>query len=414
MRRIFALLPLLALAAACADAPETPLAPAAPPAAADGPARYIVVMKEGAVEAAGEGAADGPARAVSAVDVRRVAEDVEAAPRLVFTHGIRGFAATLSAAQVAALREDSRVAYVEPDAPARLHVIQYGATWGIDRIDQADLPLSTTFKYANTGKGVYVYVLDTGIRRTHREFGGRAEYVPSAGKGDFVGDGHGSAEDCHGHGTHVAGTIGSTTYGVAKDVSLYAARVVNCVGGGTASMAIAAMEWIIANGRKPGVVNMSLGYGDVQSVRDMADKLVQAGYFLTAAAGNGNDLNIPQNACYESPAGAKYPFTVGSTTNTDHESFFSNYGTCVDILAPGSSITSTGHLSDTHTLVKSGTSMAAPHAAGVAAQYLQSNPTASPFTVTDALLSASTPFTITLHGASATGGTRNRFLRTIY
>jgi subtilisin family serine protease len=413
MKRIFACLPLLTLAAACADEPRTPLAPAAPPAVAEGKARYIVVMKDEGPDAAA-GDVEGPRRAVAAADVRRVAEGVEAAPRLVFTHGIRGFAGELSEAQVEALREDPRVAYVEPDAPARLFTTQLGATWGIDRIDQLDLPLSGTYTYTNTGKGVYVYVLDTGIRRTHRQLYPRVAYIANGAGGDFVGDGYGSAEDCHGHGTHVAGTIGSTTYGVAKGVYLYAARVVNCVGNGDASMAIAAMEWIIRFGRKPGVVNMSLGYGDVQSVRDMADRLVEAGYFVTAAAGNGNFAGTPQNACLQSPAGAKYPFTVGSTTNTDHESSFSNYGTCVDILAPGSSITSTGHASDTHTYVNSGTSMAAPHAAGVAAQYLQSNPTASPFTVTDALLLASTPFTITLHSASATGGTRNRFLRTIY
>ena len=402
MKRAFALLPLLALAA-CADEPVVPPGPL--PTAADAAGAYIVVMKD---------ASEGGPRLSASVAVADLAGDADVAPERTFTAGLHGFAADLTAEQVAALRADPRVAYVEPDRPAQLFTTQFGATWGIDRIDQGDLPLSGTFSYTNTGKGVRAYVLDTGIRRTHRLLYPRVQYLPNGANGDFVGDGWGSAEDCHGHGTHVAGTIGSTTYGVAKGVSLVAARVVDCVGNGTASMAIAAMEWIIRYGTRPAVVNMSLGYGDVQSVRDMADRLVVAGYFVAAAAGNGNYLGVPENACLQSPAGAKYPVTVGATTSTDAESSFSNYGTCVDILAPGSSVTSTDDASDVATVVRSGTSMATPHVAGVAAQWLETHPLDSPFTVTSAILGISVTGTITLHGASALNGTPNRFPRTAY
>ena len=394
MKRFLALLPL-ALAAACADQP-TALAPDAAPAmaAAGSGGQYIVVLREGA-------------------DPHSVAAVMGIHPRSVWTAAVNGFAATLNAGQLNALRHNPAVAYMEPDAQAQLMwTTQSPVTWGLDRIDETDLPLSNSFTYNADGRGVTAYVLDTGVNSKHSDLYPRASYIPNGAYGDFVGDGYGSAEDCHGHGSHVAGTIGSTTYGVAKQVSIQAGRVVNCTGGGNASMVISGMEWIMKYGRRPAVVNMSLGYGDVQSVRDAAEKLVSYGYFVAAAAGNGDFAGTPQNACYQSPAGAPSVMTVGSTTSADNESSFSNYGRCVDILAPGSSITSLGIGSYTATSTRSGTSMATPHVAGVGALYLSTYPSSTPAQVTSAIKLIATPNTINLHVYSAHYGTPNLLMFT--
>jgi subtilisin family serine protease len=397
MKRSLALWPLLALAA-CSDQTTVPTAanptlPHSSAATADG--GYIVVLKEGA----------NPTSVAAVAGIR---------PRSVYTAALNGFAARLNQGQLNALSHNPQVAYIEPDAPAQLmaYVTQSPATWGLDRINQKDLPLNNAYSYNYTGAGVNVYVLDTGVNSKHRDLYPRASYIPNGAYGDFVGDGYGSAEDCHGHGSHVAGTIGSTTYGVAKQVTIYAGRVVNCSGNGSASMAIDGMEWIIRNGRKPGVVNMSLGYGDVQSVRDAAEKLVSYGFFVAAAAGNGDFAGTPQNACYQSPAGAPSVMTVGSTRSDDNESSFSNYGRCVDILAPGSSVTSIWIGSYTATNTISGTSMATPHVAGVAAQYLDWYPTTTPADLTSTIKYYATANTITLHAHSAHYGTPNLLLYT--
>ena len=393
MKRTLALLPLLALAAACSQ-DAGPLEPAAPTLSRSGGGDYVVVLKEDA-------------------NPRSVAALLGINPKHVYTSVLNGFAGTLTEGQLNALEHNPAVAYVEPDAEVQLFTLQSGATWGIDRIDQLDLPLSTTYNYVSTGVGVTAYILDTGIRKAHVEFAGRADYIANGRSGDFVLDGR-TAEDCNGHGTHVAGTVGSTTYGVAKLVTIRSGRVVNCSGGGQTSMVIAGMDWIAANGSKPAVVNMSLGYGNVQAVRDAAERLVAAGYVVVAAAGNGNFFGTPQNACSQAPAGAPNVITVGSTTKTDTESSFSNYGTCVDILAPGSSVVSTYNSSNTSTSTLSGTSMASPHVAGVAALYLALNPTATPAQVTAALKANGVSNTITLHSRSVTYGTPNLFLRQIY
>jgi subtilisin family serine protease len=260
------------------------------------------------------------------------------------------------------------------------------------------------------GAGVNVYILDTGIRLSHVDFGGRAQYVPNGAGGNFVGDTRPDAADCHGHGTHVAGTAAGASYGVAKGARIWAARVVNCQGSGNVSMAISAVNWVTANAAKPAVVNMSLGYGDVQSLRTAVENSVAAGVVYAVSAGNGDFFGTPQNACSGSPAGAPNALTVGATTSTDAESSFSNYGTCVDILAPGSAITSAWYNSNTATNTISGTSMSSPHVAGAAALYLGANPSATPAAVMTALKNNAIVGTINLHSRSLSGGTANRFL----
>ncbi|HEU0013955.1 MAG TPA: S8 family peptidase [Longimicrobium sp.] len=387
-----AALALLALAA-CADQQPTSSAARTAPVrsvAADG--KYIVVLEEGA-------------------NPRSVAAIAGINPTHVYTAALTGFAAELNAGQLNALQHNPSVDYVEADAPVKLFTTQTTVySWGIDRIDSRDLPLSNTFVYTGEGAGTHVYILDSGINKAHLDFGARANYIPSAANGNFVGDARPDASDCHGHGTHVAGTAAGTYSGVAKSATIWAGRVVNCSGGGTTSMVIAGMDWVAANGLKPAAVNMSLGYGNVQSVRDAATRLVAAGFVVVAAAGNGNFGGTPIDACTEAPAGAPTVITVGSTTNTDAESSFSNYGTCVDILAPGSAIMSSDYTVTNGLVSKSGTSMASPHVAGVAAVYLGLNPLATPAQVTSAIKANGTPNTITLHTRSKKGFTPNLFL----
>jgi subtilisin family serine protease len=403
IKRSLALVLSLAALAACSD--QSPVAPLeAPDAVSAG--KYIVVFKDGSFA--------GPRLSVSRA-ITDVAGRERITPKFVYDAVLQGFAADLSEEQVAALRADPRVAYVEPDAEVRLFTTQLNpVSWGLDRVDQLDLPLNAAFTYTSAGAGVNAYILDTGINLNHLDVVGRASYVPNGANGDFVGDGHGSAADCQGHGSHVAGTVAGTYSGLAKSTTIWAARVVNCSGGGNASMVIAGMNWVAANGLKPGVVNMSLGYGNVQSVADAATSLVAAGFTVVAAAGNGNFLGTPISACNEAPGKAPTVITVGSTTNTDAESSFSNFGPCVDILAPGSAIFSSDYLVTNQVTTKSGTSMASPHVAGVAAQYLATNPTATPAQVTAAIKAAAVTGTITLHQKSKKGGTPNLFLRTIW
>jgi aqualysin 1 len=367
----------LAVLAACADQTT----PTAAPTDAAQAGRYIVVLKERPTGA--------PSFSL------QVADEAGVQPRYVYSHVLNGFASDLSASQVESLRQDSRVAYVERDGIVHATTTQSGATWGLDRIDQRDLPLNGTYTYTPTGSGVTAYIIDTGILLSHNEFGGRAV------KGyDAVTSG-GTAIDCNGHGTHVAGTVGGSTYGVAKGVRLVAVRVLDCSGSGTNSGVIAGMDWVASNRTLPAVANMSLGGGASQATDDAIQRMVNAGVTVAVAAGNENT-----NACNSSPARAPSAITVGSTTNTDARSSFSNYGTCLDIFAPGSNITSSWYTSTTATNTISGTSMASPHVAGVAALYLQGNPGASPATVTNAITSTATTGKVT----SAGTGSVNRLL----
>jgi subtilisin family serine protease len=371
--------------AACSDQ-QQPIATSAPrgtPAplhmAAGGrgiPGSYIVVLNDGA-------------------SPRSVAATSGANPHHVFSNVGRGFAAELNQGQLSALRHDPNVAYIEQDQVVHASTTQTGATWGLDRIDQRDLPTNGTYTYTPTGAGVRAYIIDTGILITHTQFGGRA----SVGF-DAVGDGH-NGIDCNGHGTHVSGTVGGSTYGVAKGVTLIAVRVLDCTGSGTNSGVIAGMDWVTSHRTLPAVANMSLGGGFSQAVNDAVTRLTNSGVSLAVAAGNEN-----QDACNTSPGSAPSAISVGATTNTDARASFSNWGTCVDVFAPGNNITSSWYSSTSATNTISGTSMASPHVAGVAALYLQGNPTASAATVFNAIISTATPGKVTSPGT----GSPNRLL----
>jgi subtilisin family serine protease len=317
----------------------------------------------------------------------------------LYKEALNGYAAEMTEDEALALSEDPRVRFVEEDQTVSINATQSSATWGLDRIDQRSRPLNGTYVYNYTGSGVRAYIIDTGILTSHSQFGGRA-----AVSYDAIGDGR-NGQDCNGHGTHVAGTVGGSTYGVAKSVSLRAVRVLNCSGSGTNSGVIAGVDWVRANHVKPAVANMSLGGGASSALDTAVNNAINAGVTFVVAAGNSN-----ANACNYSPARVAAAITVGSTTSSDARSSFSNYGSCLDIFAPGSSITSAWHTSTTATNTISGTSMASPHVAGVAALYLQANSGASNATVRNAIVNGSTTNVVT----SAGTGSPNRLLYSLF
>jgi subtilisin family serine protease len=298
-------------------------------------------------------------------------------PDFVYTHALTGFAGSISDAARAGLLRDARVLRVEPDGIAHTVTTQTGATWGIDRIDQRS-GIDGSFTYTNTGAGVTAYIIDTGIETSHPDFGGRATVGV-----DEIGDGR-NGKDCNGHGTHVSGTVGGSTYGVAKEVSLVAVRVLNCSGSGSWSGVVAGIDWVVGNhGSGPAVSNMSLGGGASATVDDAVNRMINDGVASAVAAGNGNQGGRAQDACKYSPARVANAMTIGATDQSDTKTSWSNYGNCVDWFAPGLGIKSDWLNGGTNTI--SGTSMATPHTAGVAALYLQSDPTASPAAVRAAL-----------------------------
>jgi subtilisin family serine protease len=369
--------PIALLLGACDD-PLSPPAPADPPLQAGAirgsggqpvAGRYIVVFRPGV------GATESVARALAAKHKGQLKHTYKAA--------LKGMAVELADAAAAALRQDPAVEYVEQDQVARISaepIVQPGATIGLDRIDQRFLPLSGTYSYSADGSGVRVYIIDTGIYQGHGEFEGRA--LPGF---DAINP-EGSADDCHGHGTHVAGTVGGSRYGVAKKVRLYAVRVLDCSGSGYYSEVIAGIDWVTAHRVLPAVANMSLGGGYSEAMNQAVSNSIAAGVTYAIAAGNSTD-----DACYYSPSSTRNAITVAASDVSDNFAYFSNYGSCVDIIAPGVSITSAWIGGSGASRTIDGTSMASPHVAGSAALYLAGNPSSTPAQVGGALVSNATP-----------------------
>ena len=385
------------------DDPQPPDAPAdllylpalaggtAPEAGAVIPGQFIVVLHDVTAREA-----TAPVE-TAAVTASSLAAGVNGEILYVYDAALSGFAVRVppdqEIAAAAALESDPRVAYVEPDRVARIvatDATQTGATWGLDRIDQANLPLNSTYTYPNTGGGVHAYIIDTGVLITHTQFTGRI------GTGFSAVGSSTSYVDCNGHGTHVAGTVGGTTYGVAKQVTIHPVRVLDCNGSGSNSGVIAGVNWVTANRQLPAVANMSLGGGASSALDTAVANSIAAGITYAIAAGNDS-----QNACNYSPARTAAALTVGATTNTDARASYSNYGACLDIFAPGSSITSAWYTGSSATAVLSGTSMATPHVAGAAALYLAANPSASPAQVAQALTGGATGGKVTSPGTGS-------------
>lgn len=317
---------------------------------------------------------------------------------------LNGVVVNASAQKVQQMLSNPNIEYIEQDqimsvAPlAQTNANQPNAVWGLDRIDQQSLPLNSNYYYDFDGSGVTAYVIDTGVRVSHNEFGNRASHGY-----DFI-DNDADATDCNGHGTHVAGTIGGSAYGVAKNVNIVGVRVLGCNGSGSNSGVIAGINWVKNNASGPSVANMSLGGGASQATDDAVNNAVAAGISFVVAAGNDN-----RNACNYSPARAANAITVGSTTSSDSRSSFSNYGNCLDIYAPGSSIKSAWYNSNSATNTISGTSMAAPHVAGAVALFLDETPSLSPSQIDTKLSQRSTKNTV----SDAKSGSPNELLYTL-
>lgn len=341
-----------------------------------------------------------------------------------YSKSLKGFAAKLTDAQVTKLRKDASVKYIEFDIVMSINdgpkpkpktdqakpgsskpkpgddsvsadAVRSNATWGLDRIDQRNLPLDTKYHYTATGLGTTAYVIDTGIYTAHNQFEGRA-----SGGYTAINDGNGT-NDCHGHGTHVAGTIAGATYGVSRSAKLVGVRVLDCGGSGTLSGVISGVDWVAYHHKSPSVANMSLGGGYSQALNDAVDSSIDLGVSYVVAAGNSD-----ADACGASPASTPAALTVGATDNTDTRAWWSNYGACVDLFAPGVDITSAwiGNPSATNTI--SGTSMAAPHVAGVVAVYLQANKYATQAMVNEVIKDTATTGLVTDPGP----GSPNRLL----
>lgn len=329
------------------------------------PGRYIVVFKPGTRGVAAEAA--------------KIAGEHRGQVHHTYSHALQGFTATLPEAALNGIRNNPNVLSIEQDQTVSVQQLaspQNQATWGLDRIDQADRPLDTQYHFGQTGAGVTAFVVDTGIRSDHVEFSGRLRPGFTA-----IADGRGT-NDCHGHGTHVAGTLGGTTWGVAKGVAITPVRVLDCSASGAWSGVIAGIDWVAASTARPAVANLSLGGAASASVDAAVAGAVAKGVTMVVAAGNSN-----ADACQASPAREPSAITVAATTSIDYRASFSNWGACVDVFAPGGGITSAWNTSATASNTISGTSMASPHVAGVAALALEQNPAASPEAIASLVLS---------------------------
>ncbi|MGW0434117.1 S8 family peptidase [Micromonospora sp. NPDC003197] len=353
---------------------------------------YIVVLKDSAV-----GGRAGTQQATVASTASTLAERYDGKVGYLYGDALNGFETKMSEQDAKRLAADPSVAYVEQNHTVTLATTQTNPPWGLDRIDQANLPLSTTYNYTSTGSGVVAYIIDTGIHISHTDFGGRATH------GYDAVDNALPAADCNGHGTHVAGTVGGRTYGVAKQVRLVGVRVLNCSGSGTNAGVIAGVNWVTSNhaAGQAAVANMSLGGGLNTSLNTAVANSIADGVSYAVAAGNSN-----ANACNYSPASVGTALTVGATQSNDARASFSNYGTCLDLFAPGVSVLSAWYTSNSATNTISGTSMAAPHVAGAAARVLQNNPSWTPAQVHSYLVSTATPGVVTNPGT----GSPNRLL----
>ena len=331
---------------------------------------YVVVFKDSAV----------PKNNVRK-NVDRLSTRYRASVRFRYADALRGFSARMSEAQARRLATDPSVDYVEQDRMMSIAATQSPTpSWGLDRIDQRDRPLDSSYTYPTDGANVTAYVIDTGIRTTHKDFGGRAIWGTNT-----VGDGNNT--DCNGHGTHVAGTLGGSTYGAAKAVRPVAVKVFDCSGSGPLSRVAAGIDWVTANHTSgPAVANMSLGaQGSDSALETAVRNSIADGITYAIASGNSN-----ADACNFTPARVSEAITVNASTQTDARASFSNFGSCTDIFAPGENITSTGNGSDTATKIMSGTSMATPHVAGAAALILGATPGATPAQVWSTMQANST------------------------
>ncbi|WST73003.1 S8 family peptidase [Streptomyces uncialis] len=375
---------LTALPAHAAPAEGTVLAAGSPTAVKDS---YIVTLKK-----------DAGLRA-STPQGKKLISGYGGTVRTTFRSALNGFTATLSATEARRLAADPKVASVEQNQRVRIQATQTNAPWGLDRIDQAARPLNGTYTYPDSaGTGVTAFVIDTGVRVSHSQLTGRAGNGYDAIEGDTV------AQDGNGHGTHVATTIAGSTYGVAKKARIVAVRVLDNNGSGTTAGVIAGVDWVTRNHSGPSVANMSLGGGASTTLDNAVRNSIASGVTYAVAAGNSG-----VNASSTSPARVTQAITVGATSNTDAKASWSNFGSVLDLFAPGVSITAGWHTGDSATNTISGTSMAAPHVAGAAAVYLSSRPTATPAQVSTALVNGATNSVVTTPGS----GSPNKLLRLV-